>query len=227
MSEAENLLLPTRPWYARSPADADLGSLYLRWAAREQSPGRRRELAEKASSALALAVQDEPGFEPAWVEAAIADKYLGKESDALANERRANKITASSGARAWANFYYSIAPITPSPDLRTRFAQRGAEIYDSLARNSRSPADRFDFRLRQAALFRVSAQIDKAIAASKEALAVAPPGRAWEAEKALGESELALGDIMAALNAIKAAIRHAPPANRPPLERQRDYILSR
>jgi len=227
MGEAESVLLPTRSWYALSSADADLGDLYLRWAAREQAPEHRRELAEKASKALALAVQDEPGFELAWVEAAMADQYLGKESDALAKERIANEITASRNTEGWADVYYSIAPLTTSADLRKKFAQRGAEIYERLANNCRSPADGFDYRLRQAILFIVAADSDKAIAASKRALTLAPPGRAWEAEKILAESYLGLGDIMAALNTIDFAISHAPSASRPQLLQLRDNIQSR
>ena len=227
MSEAESVLLPTRSWYALSSADADLGDLYLRWAAREQASERRRELTEKASNALARAVQDEPGFELGWVEAAIADQYLGQESDALAKERMANGVTASRYAEGWADFYYNIAPLTTSVDLRKRFAERGAEIYDRLTNSSRLPAAQFDYRCRQTTLFILAADSEKAIAASKQALTLAPQGRAWEAEKALAESYLALGDIVAALNAIDLAISHAPTSSKPQLLQLRSNIQSK
>jgi hypothetical protein len=119
-----------RAGYDSLPRPAQLGLLYLEWAADETDPATRLNLANKADRAFERALAIEPTQEMVWHQSAAVDILLpGREVEGQAKIRRAAELVRNQDQSEFADYYAGMSRAVNNILLKRQYGSYALEYY--------------------------------------------------------------------------------------------------
>ncbi len=209
--EAENVLLPAMEQvHGLSTAAADLGQLYLDWAAVTPDANQRRELTQKAEASFEQQLRFVPGHPLPWFDSAVLDEFQQHPEQAERKLQTAVGMMMNWRVKYWANFYSGKSIECRAPDLRAAYARLAFGLLEIAIRESPEPAEAALLRMQRATLNLVLGHTAEARQECLEAESTLAAGERWQAEAGLAEIERRAGNFAEAMAHVEKASEIAP-----------------